>query len=376
MDEGGTASYVIGLAGGLGAGESTSVELSLADIDTNSADYASFDSAVAAAVADYNAGGNPGVLSWDGANLIFEAVADGDAFAGITIELAAQDDAFLEGPEQYQVSLSNSGSDTGLATAIDPNANIVVTTINDTIGDGGLPELGGEWSVVGTPSVVEGDAIDYSIELTGNLQAGEVTTVQLTQSDIETSGVDYGNFNSAITTAVGAYNAIASNTGSLSFDGTFLTFTSDGTGPMSGLDFSVGTVDDLIIEGNERLNLSLSNPTSSTGLSPTISPTQSIVTTTIIDNDAATWSITGDATVDEGADAKYVVSLAGTLQAGETASIDLSVGDIDTTSTDYANFVAAVNDAVAAYTGPGALAFDGTTLTFTSDGNPMGDSMH
>ena len=372
VDEGGTASYVIGLAGGLGAGESASVDLLLADINTNSSDYANFDSAVAAAVADYNSSGNPGVLSWDGTSLTFEANADGDAFAGITVELGAQDDAFLEGPEQYQVSLSNAASATGLATAIDPIAHIVVTTISDTIGDGGPPELGGEWSVVGSPSVVEGGAINYSIELSGNLQAGEATTVQVTKSDIETSDSDHEDVNSAITTAVGVYNAIASNPGSLSFDGTFLTFTSDGTGPMGGLDFSVGTVDDLIVEGNERVNLSLSNPMSSTGLSPTLSPTQSIATTMIIDNDLATWSITGDATVVEGADAQYVVNLAGTLQAGETASIDLSIGDVDTTSTDYASFVTAVNDAVAAYAGPGALAFDGTTLTFTSDGTgPM-----
>ena len=43
----------------------------------------------------------------------------------------------------------------------------------------------------------------------------------------------------------------------------------------------------------------------------------------------------------EGADAKYIVNLAGTLQAGETASIELAIGDTDTTSADYANFVAA-----------------------------------
>ena len=61
------------------------------------------------------------------------------------------------------------------------------------------------------------------------------------------------------------------------------------------------------------------------------------------------------------------------MQAGETASIELAIGDTDTTSADYTSFVAAVNDAITAYAGPGSLAFDGTTLTFTSDGNPMGE---
>ena len=95
--------------------------------------------------------------------------------------------------------------------------------------------------------------------------------------------------------------------------------------------------------------------------------------TTITDNDSVAFSLTGDTTVGEGTDAKYVLALAGTLQAGETATIDLSIGDVGTGSADYANFVAAVNAAIASYTGPGALAFDGVTLTFTSDGNPMDD---
>ena len=52
----------------------------------------------------------------------------------------------------------------------------------------------------------------------------------------------------------------------------------------------------------------------------------SSVTTTIASADVATWSITGSANVNEGANASYTVSLSGTLQAGGTASINLALG--------------------------------------------------
>ena len=85
------------------------------------------------------------------------------------------------------------------------------------------------------------------------------------------------------------------------------------------------------------------------------------------------WRLSGAATVDEGANAAYTVSLTGELSAGMDASIDLSITDIDTTPADYASLTAAVNASIAAYTGTGTLTFDGTTLTFTSAGDEMDD---
>ena len=57
------------------------------------------------------------------------------------------------------------------------------------------------------------------------------------------------------------------------------------------------------------------------------------MTTVISDNDTATWSIAGDPSVTEGDAASYTVSLSGTLQDGETATIELAIADVDTTST-------------------------------------------
>ena len=60
------------------------------------------------------------------------------------------------------------------------------------------------------------------------------------------------------------------------------------------------------------------------------------VTTTIIDNDTATWSITGETSVTEDPavnnTASYTVNLGGTLQSGENASIVLSLTNNTTNS--------------------------------------------
>ena len=95
---------------------------------------------------------------------------------------------------------------------------------------------------------------------------------------------------------------------------------------------------------------------------------QSIMTVDTVS--AATWSLSGDTGVTEGNAASYTVHLAGTLQAGETATIHLAIADITTTSADYANLAAAVNAAIGARTD---LSFDaGTgTLTYTGTGSPM-----
>ncbi|MEL6967522.1 MAG: DUF4347 domain-containing protein, partial [Pseudomonadota bacterium] len=75
------------------------------------------------------------------------------------------------------------------------------------------------------------------------------------------------------------------------------------------------------------------------------------------------WSVTTSATVAEGSDASFSLDLTGGVQAGQQVSVDLSLLDIDTTSADYADLVAAVNAAIA---GRPDLSFDGTTLTYAN----------
>ena len=374
VDEGGTATYIVSTSGSLGAGENATVDLSLGNLDTNSADYAGFSAAVATAVADYNSGTNPGSVNWNGTTLTFTAANDGDTLTGLVIDLTAVDDAFLEGPEVYNLTLANSGSTSGITTGIDPALNNVFTTIADTVGDGGAPEPGGQWALTGGNTVDEGGQVIYNVELSGNLQSGEMTTVQFNIGDIETTSSDYLAFSDAVSIAVADYNANPSNNGTLAWDGTFLTFTSDGSGPMSGLEFALTTVDDVLIEGNERFNVSLSNASSSTGLSPTVSPTENLVTTTIVDNDTAQWSIVGPSITGEGNDAVYTVSLDGAFQAGEIVSVQIDLSDIDTDSGDYGDLIAAIEAAVASNPD---VTFDSTTgliqYTAPSDGAMMAD---
>src|SRR5262249_60612681 len=86
----------------------------------------------------------------------------------------------------------------------------------------------------------------------------------------------------------------------------------------------------------------------------------------------ATWSLSGSSSVTEGNSASYTVHLAGTLQAGETATIDLAVTNLTTTSADYANFAEAVTAAIGSRTD---VVFNSGTgqLTYTGTGSPMTD---
>ena len=309
VDEGGTAGYMISLSGIAAIGETATVELALSDIDTTSADYADFVTAVNSAISS-----RPD-LSFDAGSGTLTFTSTGAAMADLTINLGAQDDGLLEGPEHYDITLSNSGSTTGIVAGINPLSNMLVTTINDTLGDGGPTEPGGEWSITGTASVDEDNGASYNIGLSGNLQSGESTSVEVRLADIETAGTDYADIDAAITAAVATYNGDAANNGSLAWDGTSLTFVSDGSGSMSGLAFTLGTVGDASVEGPERFRIDLNNPVSSTGLSPTVSTTQASVTTTIVDDEDASWAISGPADINEGATGQYTVSLSGTPQA-------------------------------------------------------------
>ena len=96
---------------------------------------------------------------------------------------------------------------------------------------------------------------------------------------------------------------------------------------MGNLVIDLTAVNDTLVEGYETYTVALATPTSTTGSAIALGANS--VTTTIIDNDTATWSITGETSVTEdpavNPTASYTVSLGGTLQSGENASIVLSL---------------------------------------------------
>ena len=316
-------------------------------------DYGDLVAAVNDAVAAYT---GPGTLAFDGTTLTF--TSDGSPMGDLCIEVGAIDDVLVEGDEDFTVSIANPGTTTGSAV-VTGGPTVVTTTITDN-------DVA-TWSITGDATVGEGADAKYIVNLAGTLQAGETATIELHIGNVTAIAPDYGDLVAAVNDAIANYTG----PGTLAFDGTTLTFTSDGS-PMGDLCIEVEAIDDALVEGDEDFTVSIANPGTTTG-SAVVTGGPTVVTTTITDNDVATWSITGDATVGEGADAKYIVNLAGTLQAGQTATIELHIGNVTAIAADYGDLVAAVNDAIANYTGPGTLAFDGTTLTFTSDGSPMGD---
>ena len=60
-----------------------------------------------------------------------------------------------------------------------------------------------------------------------------------------------------------------------------------------------------------------------------------------------TWSVTGDTNVDEGGTARVHDRLAGLLANGEDATVELTLGDLETDGADYAAFAVAVQSVVA-----------------------------
>ena len=67
------------------------------------------------------------------------------------------------------------------------------------------------------------------------------------------------------------------------------------------------------VEGDESFSVGITGP-GGTAPAVELSATETSVTTSIADNDTATWSITGDTGVDEGSTASYTISLSSILE--------------------------------------------------------------
>jgi len=161
-----------------------------------------------------------------------------------------------------------------------------------------------------------------------------------------------------------------------------LTYTAASDGDsMAAVSFDLPIIDDEMIEGPEDYQVVLSTPGSTTGISPSLSASDS-VTTTIEDTRGdggtgegpAQWSVSGSGSVDEGDSAQYTVSLSGQYQAGEVISVELNLTDSGTSSSDYADLATAISTAIA---GNPDVTFDAATgrLSYTapSDGATMAD---
>jgi hypothetical protein len=233
--------------------------------DVVTVDYAFGDVADTAVLAsDYNAVG--GTLTFDSGT-----------GASQDIVVAIVDDAIVEPDETFTVKLSNASG----------NASISDTDATGTI-------LNDDYLI---SSITDDTVLEDAGTATFTVTLDRVPAV----TDVVT--VDYSFGDAADSAALGSdYNAAA---GTLIFD--------SGTG--ASLDIVVAIVDDAIVESVETFTVKLSNP----GLNATISDTDAIGT--ITDDDYEIISIS-DATVPEGIQAQFTVTLDRAVAAGDSLSID------------------------------------------------------
>ena len=175
-----------------------------------------------------------------------------------------------------------------------------------------------EWSISGPATVIDGNNATFVVELSDPLRDGETAAVDLALMNIDTNAADLGTLNAAVNAAVAAY----AGPGSLTFDGTTLVFTSDGTGAMAPLSIVLPTTPDGVYEGDEDFKISLSNPASTTGETISIDPAADEVTTTIIDNTPAPTLMIDDGSAIEGSPIVFDLSL--DVPSFEDITFDLS----------------------------------------------------
>ncbi len=273
-----------------------------------------------------------------------EVVLDA-ANQSVDFTVAAVDDAYAEGDEVYSVVIGTP-VDTGSFENVELGNDTVATTIKDGNDNEGTPGDDDKAivSISGDASVVEGNDASYTVSVDKAVAAGETVTVPVTYTYQSAESGD-----------------IITNTTEVVLDAA-----------NQSVDFTVAAVDDAYAEGDEVYSVVIGTPVD-TGSFENVELGNDTVATTIKDgndnegtpgdDDKAIVSISGDASVVEGNDASYTVSVDKAVAAGETVTVPVTYtyqsaesGDIITNTTevvlDAANqsvdfTVAAVDDAYA-----------------------------
>jgi hypothetical protein len=311
VDEGSAAVYAISLAGdGLRAQESVTFDLQVASLSaTPGLDYTEL------AASFLRGAGNAvklDVIAFDPVAQTLRAVVTANrdlardtVIANLSIPTA--NDAVVEGPEQFSVTLSG---------FVDPVA--IVTTIVDN--DVAAITLSGP------ASVAEGaTTTPYSVSLSSvGLGVGQSVTFTLdTASGSATEGIDFS--------ALGAEDLVAAAGVTLTTStgaGGVITITATnrsvidlGIG-VELLNFTIRTTQDQVVEGDETYRVMLGSSTAEV--------VNGSIETIVNDDDAAAIALSGPGIVEEGlTTTPYVVSLSGVaLAAGQsiTFTLDTSTG--------------------------------------------------
>ncbi|GAB2881247.1 hypothetical protein GCM10027046_06880 [Uliginosibacterium flavum] len=190
------------------------------------------------------------------------------ASSGTVSFTAPSDDVYLDAGSVSATIASTSGGNFESLT-VSPTA--ASTTVSDTIDTVTA-------SLTGSSSITEGASGSYTVSLSSPAGSAPVS-LTLTYSGVAANGTDFTGTTS-VTIPVGASSA----------------------------SFSISAIDDVLAEGSESFTVNLVSATGGNFENLTVSGSSNSVTTTLVDNDTPTLSIS-DVVVTEGNQAVFTVSL-------------------------------------------------------------------
>ena len=259
------------------------------------------------------------VLNWTGAGGTATAGTDYTAAGTVTIPanmttatftVTTSNDGRVESDETFIVTIAASGS---LPTGV---------TLRDTTATGTITNDDTAMVSVANASATEGEAVEFTVSLSAQASS-DVVLNWSTADDTAIAGTDYtAQTNGTVTIAAGA----TTNT------------------------FTVATVDDAIVEGNETFTVTITENTLPDGVTLGIA----IATGTITDDGSATVSVAGDANATEGEDITFTANLS--AQASSDVVLNWSTTD---------GTAIAPGDYTAVSSGTVTIAAGATTNTFT-----------
>ncbi|MCA9246075.1 MAG: right-handed parallel beta-helix repeat-containing protein, partial [Planctomycetales bacterium] len=361
-DDNNEAIYTIRHTSILVDGETASVDVAHAFGDTDELDFVgglnALDDALTAATAALP------LVTWDGTTLTFMGGIDAVDFVDFTLTIA--DDMYAEGDEIYGIDLSNPQVSNTANVGIDV-ANASTTIIDDDSLD---------FSITGPEFVSEdpndGNIAVYVVGHQDLIVIGEQASIHISHLLGETADADYeggvGAFREAVEAAVA--DLVLGGVTNISFDSVNDVLTFRGAvDAATSLTIELVIFDDVLVEGDETYQVQISDLQISNNGAGMIVPGEDIVSTTIADSDSGAFvlsasdTVTEDPTDGDNNQVVYTVSFTGSLDDGETASVDILQFLDDTNAADFAQaFTAAIDDAIAQVSG---VSRTGERLTFT-----------
>lgn len=335
-----TANYTVSYEGELLAGQEFSVIFSVFDLIGSSFKTATLPLDFNTLALNSNAltGVDVVFTSGDTAVITFSGGLNVDTSVEFTVNI--EDDLLVEDLEVFGAEISSD-------VLIDNPLVITEIVDNDRV----VFSLTGD-ELVQEPALL-GAKATYSVTYSGELDEGVEATVTLSLADLTaTFGEDYGFLSSNADQLNGVEVVINS-----ALDTANITFTG-GPGNSSSVEFEAVILSDNLIEGDEDYHAALVNQSENA----LIDSNADTVTTTILDQHHAVFSINGDTEVREGVDdfAIYTLSFLGELAEGVEASVVVELlNGTALQGEDFEDYLVALE--------PG-VAFDETTGRFTFTG--------